>query len=82
MVQWLRDSGLKEGIDWLLLPMFVKILQNKEEKLDQVTSKYDQEERFQQSGFCNIGRPSALKSQTGRGKIEKDSLKLRLPVRD
>lgn len=57
--------------DWLLLSIFVKWLQNKEEeKNDWFSSKHDKEERFQQSGFCTIGRPTALKFQTGINKIE------------
>lgn len=46
-------------------------MQNKEEKKnDWFSSKHDKEERFQQSGFCTIGRPTALKFQTGIKKIE------------
>lgn len=46
-------------------------MQNKEEKKnDWFSSKHDKEERFQQSGFCTIGRPTALKFQTGINKIE------------
>lgn len=59
----------------MLLPVFIEILQSKEEMLDQFASKYDQ--KLEESVFYNTGKPTALKSQTERDKTER-FIKLRL----
>lgn len=74
MALWLGDTDLESSGERLYLLSYCRT----ERKSDWFSSKHDQEERFQQSGLCNIGRSSALKSQTGRDKCERDSLKLRL----
>lgn len=72
MVLWLRDYDLEslEKKIGCYCPYLLSDCKIKKKKNDWFSSKHDKEERFQQSGFCTIGRPTALKFQTGINKIE------------